>query len=429
MFMRISFITSLITISLILHGIASAENWPSWRGPRHDGISTESNVPTKWSATENVAWKLPLPGEAGSTPAIWDDRIFLTTANGEDLELWCISTDGEKLWSQLLDTGDQKMRTDEGNLASPSPSTDGEHVWAMVGSGVIGCYDNDGNEVWKFNLQDRYGEFNIQFGMASTPVLDRGRLYVQLIHGDRKAETQEAVVVCIDAATGEGIWQHQRQSDAYDENKHSYASPTIYRDDEGEMLLTHGADYLIAHSLEDGSELWRCGGLNPQGANYHPTLRFVSSPVAVDNLIVIPTAKNGPTVGVRPHGEGDITNTSHVVWQYPNNTPDVPSPLVFDGLVYLCRENGNLQVLDAKTGEEIYQNRTVRDRHRASPVLADGKLYLTSRNGVITIVKTGREFKILEQNDIGEEMAASPVISNGTIYLRTFESLYAIREE
>jgi len=406
-----------------------AENWPQWRGPRLTGVSNESNVPTKWSASENIVWRLPLPGPAGATPVVWEDRIYLTTAADDQLQLWCISTAGKKLWQRPLDnSGSLLFRNDEGNLASPSPSTDGQHVWALVGTGKLTCFDRDGQKVWSVDLQERYGELQIQFGYASTPVLDGNRLYLQMIHGDGDPSTREALVVCLDAATGQALWKQPRPSDAHDECEHSYASPTIYRDARRSFLLTHGADYIVAHSLEDGQELWRCGGINSPG-NYHSTLRLVASPAVGDNLIVVPTAKGGPVLGLRPDGRGDVTENSKIVaWKYPDHTPDVPSPLVYGGLVYLCRENGNLLCLDANTGEELYHKRTVRDRHRASPVLADGKLYLTSRGGVVTVIRAGRKFEILAKNDIEEEIAASPIISNGVLYLRTFESLLAIRE-
>src|SRR5690606_762238 len=230
--------------------------------------------------------------------------------------------------------------------------------------------------------------------------------------------TREAVVVALDKTTGAEIWKADRPSDGRAECEHSYASPVLYRDSDREYLLTHGADYVVAHSLKDGSEIWRCGGLNPKG-NYNPTLRFVASPLAVPGLIIVPSAKNGPVLAVLPEAQGVITGSeSYLKWVRDSNTPDVPSPLLVDGLVYLCRENGNLICLDAKTGEEYYQEPTERDRHRASPVYADGKIYLTGRKGVVTVVQEGKEFKILARNDMGEQISASPAISNGTIYLR-----------
>jgi outer membrane protein assembly factor BamB len=436
-----------------------ADNWPQWRGPALNGICAEKDLPIEWSLSgdgqrKNIVWKLDLPGPAGSTPVIWDDRIYLTSATDDDqLILLCVSTSGNEFWRRSLDSGNRKVRGDEGNMASPSPCTDGRHVWALVGTGKLACFDRLGNEKWRVDLGQRYGKLNIAFGLSSTPILRAGKIYLQIIHGDRDPKTNEARVICLDAKTGTQIWVHHRSSDASDECEHSYASPTLYHDSQQELLLTHGADYLVAHHLQDGRELWRCGGINSPG-NYHQTLRLISSPVASEGLIVVPTAKNGPVFGIRPaHGSqavgsraagsqaaevatgnsktGDpkIEATGYdLMWTFPENTPDVPSPLIKDGLVYLCRENGNLRCLEALSGTEVYRERTERGRHRASPVWADGKIYLTCRNGKITVVREGRQFEILAQNEVGEEITASPAIADGTIYLRTFHSLIAVRE-
>ena len=404
---------------------ALAENWPQWRGPHNNGISSEKNIPLTWSKTENVLWRLPLPGMAGATPVVWENHIFLTSAEGADLLLLAANTDGKELWRRKLGTGNRAARGDEGNLAAPSPSTDGKHVWGFVGSGDLACYDFSGQLVWAENLQTRYGRFDIQFGMASTPVLDGDRLYLQLIHGDGNAKTREALVVCLNKLTGREVWKQSRESDARAENEHSYASPILYRDDQRSYLLTHGADYIVAHSLEDGHELWRCGGLHPPDT-YDPTLRFVASPACVPGLIVVPSAKRGVVLGLKPDGHGNITDSAQYrLWKYAI-TPDVPSPLIDDKYVYLCRENGNLICLDAKTGEQKYHKRTQGDRHRASPVLADGRIYTTSRGGIVSVVKTGPQFELLATNNIGESISASPAISGGRIYLRTFDALWAI---
>lgn len=405
---------------------AQAENWPQWRGAKLDGISHEKNLPVTWSQTENVAWRLALPGPAGSTPVVWDNRIFLTSVAGDDLLLLCVSTGGKELWRQKLATGNKDVRGDEGNTASNSPCTDGKHVWAMMAEGTLGCYSVDGEEVWKLNLQERYGPFNIQFGLTSTPVLDRGRLYLQLIHGDGNASTEEALVVALDADSGKELWKSGRVTGAHTENEHSYASAVLYRDDQREFLLTHGADFAIAYDLADGHEVFRCGDLNPHGT-YHPTLRFVASPVAVPGFIVLPTAKNSVVFCIKPDGRGDITDKSeHFHWRRQRDTTDVPSPLIVDGLVYMCRENGNLVCLDAETGQEYYNERTTADRHRASPVYGDGKIYTAARNGKISVIDAGFEFKLLSVNDMRESITSSPAISGGRIYLRTFDALYAV---
>lgn len=405
---------------------ARAENWPQWRGPEHNGLSSETDLPVKWSKTENVAWRLPLPGPAGATPVVWEDRIFLTTVEGDELQLWCVSTGGEKLWQKLVDRGNKVVMKGEGNSASPSPSTDGKHVWTFMTTGALACYTIDGEEVWKADVQDRYGKFDIQFGMTSTPLLDNGRLYLQLIHGDGNPNSREARVVCLDAATGDEIWNRPRPSDARVECEHAYTSPTIYRDGELEYLVTLGADYVIGHSLEDGSELWRCGGLNPK-TSYNPTLRFVASPLAVPGYIVVPTAKRGAVVCLKPDLSGDVTDDKSAYhWTQRSGTPDVPSPLIHEGLVYLVSEEGVLSCVEADTGKELYKERTSPGYHRASPVYADGKIYVNSRNGVVTVVKAGPTFEVLSKNDMEETLTASPVISGGRIYLRTFDALYAI---
>jgi outer membrane protein assembly factor BamB len=201
----------------------------------------------------------------------------------------------------------------------------------------------------------------------------------------------------------------------------------IYRDKEREFLITHGADYTIAHDLKDGSELWRSGGSNV--GRYNRTLRLVASPLAVPGMIIVPSAKRGPVLAIKPTGSGNITGQDeHYHWTRPNGTPDVPSPLVVDGIAYFCGENGTLFAVNATTGEEYYpQQRVHGHKHRASPVFADGKILLTGRDGMVSVVKAGPKFEKLASNAMGEPISASPAISNGTIYLRSFEALYAIR--
>ena len=416
--------------SSVADHVVRAENWPQWRGAKHNGVSSEANVPTKWSKSENIAWRLPLPGPGGATPVVWGERIFLTSVDkgSGDLLLLCIGTDGKEKWRQVMSSGNQDVRGDEGNSASNSPCTDGEHVWAMMANGVLGCYSLDGKEVWKLNLQDRYGKFSIQFGMTSSPLLDGDQLYLQLIHGEGNAKTREAVVVCLDKKTGKEIWKRDRPSDAIAECEHSYASPTMYDDGQSKFLISHGADFIVAHDLSDGHELWRCGNLNVK-SKYDPTLRFVATPVTSNGIVIVPTAKGAPLIALKPNGKGDITNNDELhLWKH-SKTPDVPSPLIHEGLVYLCMQDGQVHCLDQKSGEQIYLKRAHSDRYRSSPVYADGKIYLTARGGLVTVIKTGKSFEVLAENEIGEAMSASPAIANGTLYLRSFDALWAIRNK
>lgn len=427
---RLLLVATLLAVQAGVHkSPARADNWPAWRGPHNNGVCEEKNLPSEFGTTKNVVWKLPLPGQAAATPVVWGDHIFLTAPNGDELQLLCISTDGRELWRHTVGHGNRRARVDEGNSCSPSPVTDGKHVWTLMGSGDLACFDFNGTLVWSFNLQKRYGKFRISYGMSSTPVLDGDRLYCQLIHGDGDASTHEAVVVSLDKHTGKEIWRQTRLSDGIAECEHSYASPMMYDDGKMKFLLSHGADYIVAHRLDVGSEIWRCGGLNPK-ERYNPTLRLVASPATAPGIIVVPSAKNGPVIALRPDGKGNITGSKkYVIWKRPRETPDVPSPLIYDGLVYLCREHGDVLCLDAKTGAEYYHKQTKRANYRASPVYADGKIYVTSRDGDVTVIKVGREFEVLAKNELGEQIAASPAISNGRIYFRTFDALWAVANQ
>ena len=230
------------------------------RGPTNDCLCKEKNLPTKWSATENIAWKLPLPGEAGSTPIVWGERIFLTSKDGKNLGLLCVSTDGKQLWKKPIGTtAGNNPKGNEGNTVSASsPCTDGKHVFIFDGgSGNLACFDFEGREVWKVNLQDRYGRFQMNWGMHTSPLLDGDRLYMQLLH--RNA----GLVIALNKADGKEIWKVNRPTDALKESKESYATPSIWRHGTKAYLVTHGGDCTVAHRLTDGSEIWRVVGLNP----------------------------------------------------------------------------------------------------------------------------------------------------------------------
>ncbi len=420
---------ALVLLPMTLH----AENWPQWRGPNGDSISTETGIPLEWSKTKNVAWRLELPGPAGATPVVWGDQIFLTSAEGDDLMLLAVSTDGKQLWKKKVATGNKNARVSEGNSASASPSTDGKHVWVFFGTGDLACYTVAGEKVWAFNAQERYGKFDIAFGMTSTPVLHKDALYLQLIHGALREDYIVGKVIKLEKATGKEIWAVDRPSDAEFECKHSYASPFMYDDGKDAFLVTHGADFTAGYSLDDGKELWRFAGLNGPSkytpGKHDPTFRFVSSPGVVAGSIIIPTAKRGPSVALKVSDalQGNSTQSEGVVRWSMDKTPDVSIPLVHDGLVYLCRKDGRVFCVDLKTGEELYYERTHTAQHRSSPTLVDGHLIWCAKDGHCTVLKAGRNFEIVAENEIGEPITASPVISNGTLYLRSYDALYAIR--
>lgn len=436
---RVLFSACLFCTLIALERRADADNWPQWRGPTNNGICHETGIAREWSRDENVAWRFQLPSSrSGSTPVIWGDRIFVTSATGDDgsdLVLICVSTKGEELWRQTVGTGNQNARGIEGNSAAASPSTDGQHVWCFFGTGVLGCYTVKGDEVWKFNVQERYGQFDIQFGMTSTPVLDDGALYLQLLHGAMRDDYTVSRVVKLNAATGDEIWAVERQSDPAFENKHSYASPFMYNDGTRKFLITHGQEFTVAFDPNTGEEIARVGGLNgPSQYNateYDPTFRFIASPAFADGLVVIPTAKGGPVVAVNINDEvggGDLTGNPRAVRWTNEKTPDVSIPLILDDLVFFLRKPGQVFAVDRETGEELYYKRIHAAQYRSSPTYIDGHIYCCANDGMCTVLKAGREFEIVAENDLGEPITASPAVSNGTLYLRSFEALYAIRE-
>ena len=331
----------------VVAGQLRADNWPQWRGPDHNGFSKETKLPVEWSESKNIAWKLTLPGMGGSTPIVWGDNIFLTCQDGDDIVLLCVGVDGKVAWKRKLASGTATYRKDEGNPASAPASTDGKHVFVFVGTGDVACFDFDGKEIWKLNAQERYGKFRIMHGMHTTPLLHDDRLYMPLLHQGGQW------VVALDKTTGKEVWKVARPTDGEFEGEHSYASPCLYQNGADSYLVVHGCDYTTAHRLSDGSEIWRLGDLNLR-MRKDQTFRLVASPAVAADVIVVPTAKNGPVVAIKPSAKGLVkTGSEYEVWRKAKGTTDVPTPLIHDGIVYMCKENGTLVCMDAKTGGSI----------------------------------------------------------------------------
>lgn len=416
----------LVPVLLLLFAApAVAENWPQWRGPKNDGHSSETKLPDKWSEKENVVWKCKLPGLGSGTPCVWDDKIFLTAAEEKDLVLLCVGTDGKEKWKKAIGGGNKSVQQNEGNLASASCSTDGERVYAFVGDGHLAAYDFDGNKKWEVDTAKEYGAFDIQFGAHWTPVLYKGKLYVTLLH--RKLQQ----IVCFDAKTGKEEWKADRKSDSPQgvESPDVYASPLVWENKDKAALIVHGNDYCTAHSLKDGSELWRVTELNPKKPKYNTFWRAVSSPLVTPDLIVVPSCKHGVTVGIDPNtAKGDIgpgDKTAGELWRF-KDTPDVPCPTLVDGTVFIWAEEKSLYAHDAKTGKRTGELHVTDERHRASPVYADGKLIVVGRDGTMATVKPSAEPELIEKMKLPDTFTASPAVSGGRIYLRGWKNLWAI---
>ena len=416
--MRGKLLALACTIMIAAAGAARGGNWPQWRGPHLNGTSDERNLPVKWTAEENVAWKLPLPGLSGSTPIVWNERVFLSVAEGDDLFLWCVDRrQGKPLWKQQFGGGNVKMR--KHNMSSPSPVTDGKHVWAMTGTGLLKAFDFAGKEIWSRDIQKDYGAFGLQWGYASSPLLHEDSLYVQVLHGMKTDEP--SYVLRINKASGKTLWKVERPTEAIRESPDSYTTPALLRYGKTTEIVITGGDVVTGHDPATGKELWRGKGLNPENA---PFYRIVASPIALDGVIYAPTRVK-PLLAFRAGGRGDVTST-HLLWSTPNG-PDVPTPVTDGKYFYIINDKGIVYCLDAKTGKEVYgQQRVKPGTYSASPVLADGKIYITSEDGLTSVIKAGPQFEVLAENALGEYTLSSPAISGGQIFIKTSAALYCI---
>jgi outer membrane protein assembly factor BamB len=408
----------VLAVFLFSLTVVQAENWPQWRGPTLNGVSSEKNLPVKWTTEENVVWKVPMTGVSGSTPIIWRDRIFLNASDGDNLALWCVDKNkGEVLWKQPLGAGNVKMR--KHNMSSPSPVTDGRSVYVMTGTGLLKAFDFSGKELWSRDIQKEYGTFGLNWGYASSPLLFEDSLYVQVLHGMKTDDP--SYVMRIDKKSGKTVWKIDRPTNAIRESPDSYTTPALLRYGKATEIVITGGDCVTGHDPATGKELWRANGLNPDN---NPFYRIVASPIVFNEIIYAPTRVK-PLLALKAGGRGDVTS-SHVLWSTVNG-PDVPTPVTDGQYFYIVNDRGIVWCLDAKTGAEIYgQQRIKPGVYSGSPVLADGKIYVTSEEGLTTVIAAGPKFEVLAENPLNDFTLSSPAISDGRIYIRTTGHLYAI---
>lgn len=411
-------ILGVLGVLLLSLSAVNAENWPQWRGPNLNGVSNEKNLPVKWTTEENVAWKISLPGLSGSTPIVWRDRVFLNVAEGDNLFLWCVDKNkGEVLWKQPLGAGNVKMR--KHNMSSPSPVTEGRAVYVITGTGIFKAFDFAGKELWSRDIQKEYGEFGLNWGYASSPLLHEDSLYVQVLHGMKT--DAPSYVMRVDKKNGKTLWKVDRATNAIRESPDSYTTPALLRYGKTTEIVITGGDCVTGHDPANGKELWRANGLNPEN---NPFYRIVASPIVFNEVIYAPTRVK-PLLALRAGGRGDVTS-SHVLWSTVNG-PDVPTPVTDGKYFYVINDRGIVWCLDAKTGAEIYaQQRIKPGTYSASPVLADGKIYITNEDGLTTVIAAGPKFEVLAENALNDYTLSSPAISDGRIYIRTSGFLYSI---
>jgi outer membrane protein assembly factor BamB len=410
----------LISFSIAALSLVSlrADNWPQWRGPLLNGVSNETNLPLKWTAESNIAWKLPLPEWSGATPIVWDDYIFLNVAQGSALSLWCVDRRGPTvLWKAPLGTGNHQEQKQ--NMSSPSPVTDGSHVYVMSGTGILKGFDFKGQELWTRDIQREYGRFGLNWGYASSPLLHESALYVQVLHGMKTNDP--SYVLRIDKNTGRTVWKVERPTNAIQESPDAYTTPALARNGADAEIVISGGDVVTGHDPATGKELWRLNGLNPDN---HPAYRIVASPVVAAGMIIAPSRQN-PLIALRPGGRGDVTQ-SHKLWQFSRG-PDVPTPVSDGAHVFVVTDNGVAYALDAKTGATAWgPSRLKSGTYSSSPVLADGRIYATNEDGTTSVFKAGGTFEVLAENPLNDYTLSSPAVSQGQIFIRTAKHLFAI---
>jgi outer membrane protein assembly factor BamB len=401
----------LVGVFVLFPALARGEEWPGWRGPRGDGSSREKKLPVHWNEKENICWKTPLPGIGHSSPAIFGERVFLTTCRLEEQErvLLCLDRkSGKILWERVVVTAPLERKHNLNSFASSTPATDGKHVWItflQFPDMIAACYDVDGNLVWKKSP----GKFHSVHGFCSSPVLYKDMV---IINGDQDAV---AYIVALDRNTGEERWRADRPK-----RTRSYCVPIIVDAAGKKQLVLSGSRCVTSYDPDTGKLHWIIDG---------PTEQYVASLVYGQGLLFLTTGfPEYHNMAIRPDGTGDITHT-HIAWHEARvparKASYVPSPIAFDKWFYVISDQGWLSCFEATTGKRLWLKQLGR-HHSGSPVLADGRIYMTDDDGVTYVLKAGPDFEVIARNPLGDECYSSPAISRGQIFIRTNHHLYCI---
>jgi outer membrane protein assembly factor BamB len=429
-----------ITLTIALGGSVSATDWPQWRGPKGTGVSDERDLPVRWSATENVTWKADLGGVGVSSPIVSGDRVFVTSQTGaglvrqgprlaqgasastagerpldssrvaSDRTTFIVEAfnraDGRRLWQYRVEAaGPLPTVHDKSNMASPSPVSDGQMVYAWFGTGQLVALDMNGKLVWERNLAKEIAPFEINWGHSSSPTLYQDTLILLCDH------EPASYLLAVDKRTGKQWWKADRGK-----GRQSYSTPFVVEAAGGAELIVNSSERVDAYDPKTGTLLWHVGGSN----------QFPIPVPAFHNGILYMSRgyRSGPYMAIRPGGRGDVSAT-HVLWQVPTGAPYISS-LVYDaGILYMASDVGAVSAIDAETGKRIWQER-VDGLFTASPIAGDGKIYFVSETGEVIVLRSGREPAVIARNDVGERLMASPAISNGQLFLRSDGRLFAI---
>lgn len=415
-------------IALAAHH-AWGENWPQWRGPGGDGTSREQGLPLTWSENQHISWKVELPGWGDSTPAIWNDDLFVTTQDGDNLLLLKLDRQtGKTIWSREAGHAETPREAPRGqqkfhqlhNNASPSPVTDGEVVIAHFGNGELAGYDFGGTRLWSHDLQKEYGEYSIWWGHANSPVLFDD-LVISVCMQDPLADLGrspvESYLVAHEKLTGKLRWKSPRMTKAEAEQGDSYTTPLLYQTPQGRQLIVMGGNQLDAYDPATGEQLWYLPGI--LGG------RTITGPTAGLGMVFATQGMRKDLLAVRLGRQGKLTRRE-VVWKKTESTPDTCCPLLWQDLLFTISDNGIAICYDAHTGILKWKKRMPGD-YKASPVAAEGRVYFLNTHGMTTVTAANERFEKLAENQLDDETQASPAISQGRIYIRGKAHLYAIQ--
>jgi outer membrane protein assembly factor BamB len=405
-FLMISFVTSLVW---------SSDNWPEFRGPSKDGHSNATDLPLTWSETENINWKVPIHDRGWSTPVIWGDQIWMTTAleNGEQMFAICVSNKTGKILHdvKIFENKKPPRVSSMNSYASPSPLIEAGRLYVHFGTYGTACLDTKtGQVLW----QRRDLNCDHEEGPGSSPVLFGDLVILTLDGGDVQ------YLAALNKKTGKTVWKTDRSTKWPKENDYrlAFGTPLIVEKDGKPQLVTTGSKAAIAYDPYTGEELWQV-----RYAGWSNSSRTITE----NDMVFINTGfEKHQLWAVQLDGRGDVTD-SHIVWKYDKNVPKIPSPLVIDGLIYMISNNGVVSCLEAGTGKLLWQER-IGGSYVSSPVYASGRIYFSNNNGKTTVIKAGRAFEVLAVNELEDGLMASPAVVGNSLIMRTKTHLYRIEK-
>ena len=390
----------------------AAKYWPRWRGPSGQGHVAGTNYTDTWSATDRVRWRTQIPGLGHSSPIVWGNLVFLTTAtdDGATVSLMAVRrTDGVRLWQTVVPSSGVEHVYWKNSRASATPTTDGERIYASFGTHGLAAFDFSGRIVWHRQL----GELLNYHGSAGSPVLYKDRIFLFQDHDG--SPTLRSFVAAFDAKTGRTIWWKDRVETV------GWGTPIVIQAGDRDELIVSSQRRIHAYSPENGDELWTVRG---------NMFEVIPTPVVGHGLVFCSSGRAGPTFAIRPGGKGDVT-TSHVAWTSPRGSPFVPSGLVHGDYLYLVNDMQSiLTVFNARTGQLAYQDRLgepIKEGFSSSPVAVGNKLFFTNDDGRTFVVEAGPAFKLVRTNEMGARVIASPALVDGVWYWRTDKELLAIQ--